>query len=92
MGAQHFVKISFSRYKLCSISAAELFAPQTELIKCSNRASPLVTEVFLDLHVCRRGNRLKTNMSTLGDVHVRICGQEIIKYDLDIKALIQVRL
>lgn len=31
-------------------------------------------------------------MSTLGDVHVRICGQEIIKYDLEIKALIQVRL
>lgn len=31
-------------------------------------------------------------MSTYGDVHVRICGQEIIKYDLEIKALIQVRL
>lgn len=31
-------------------------------------------------------------MSTDGDVHVRICGQEIIKYDLEIKALIQVRL
>lgn len=30
-------------------------------------------------------------MSTYGDVHVRICGQEIIKYDLEIKALIQVR-
>ncbi|XP_003971045.1 vesicle transport protein SEC20-like [Takifugu rubripes] len=28
-------------------------------------------------------------MSTLGDVHVRICGQEIIKYDLEIKAQIQ---
>lgn len=31
-------------------------------------------------------------MSAYGDVHVRICGQEIIKYDLEIKALIQVRL
>lgn len=31
-------------------------------------------------------------MSACGDVHVRICGQEIIKYDLEIKALIQVRL
>lgn len=31
-------------------------------------------------------------MSTYDDVHVRICGQEIIKYDLEIKALIQVRL
>lgn len=30
-------------------------------------------------------------MSIYGDVHVRICGQEIIKYDLEIKALIQVR-
>lgn len=50
------------------------------------------SEVFLGLHDCRRGNRLKTNMSTLGDVYVRICGQEIIKYDLEIKALIQVRL
>ncbi|CAG08858.1 unnamed protein product, partial [Tetraodon nigroviridis] len=28
-------------------------------------------------------------MSAYGDVHVRICGQEIIKYDLEIKALIQ---
>lgn len=26
------------------------------------------------------------------DVHVRICEQEILKYDLEIKALIQVRL
>lgn len=30
-------------------------------------------------------------MATSVDVHVRICGQEIIKYDLEIKALIQVR-
>uniref|UniRef100_A0A3Q3WY81 Sec20 C-terminal domain-containing protein n=1 Tax=Mola mola TaxID=94237 RepID=A0A3Q3WY81_MOLML len=28
-------------------------------------------------------------MSSCADVHVRICGQEIIKYDLEIKALIQ---
>ncbi|KAG7464790.1 hypothetical protein MATL_G00169400 [Megalops atlanticus] len=28
-------------------------------------------------------------MATSQDVHVRICGQEIIKYDLEIKALIQ---
>lgn len=41
----------------------------------------------LDLR-CRR---IKTNMSSCADVHVRICGQEIIKYDLEIKALIQVR-
>lgn len=27
---------------------------------------------------------------TMADVHVRICEQEIIKYDLEIKALIQV--
>lgn len=50
-----------------------------------------MSEKLLDLRVCRR-KRLKTNMSTYGDVHVRICGQEIIKYDLEIKALIQVRL
>lgn len=30
-------------------------------------------------------------MATSVDVHVRICGQEIIKYDLEIKALVQVR-
>lgn len=30
-------------------------------------------------------------MASSADVHVRICGQEIIKYDLEIKALIQVR-
>ncbi len=29
-------------------------------------------------------------MASSSDVHVRICGQEIIKYDLEIKALIQV--
>ncbi|XP_029374488.1 vesicle transport protein SEC20 isoform X4 [Echeneis naucrates] len=28
-------------------------------------------------------------MASSADVHVRICGQEIIKYDLEIKALIQ---
>ncbi|XP_070773587.1 vesicle transport protein SEC20 isoform X1 [Enoplosus armatus] len=28
-------------------------------------------------------------MASAADVHVRICGQEIIKYDLEIKALIQ---
>ncbi|XP_073680044.1 vesicle transport protein SEC20 [Garra rufa] len=28
-------------------------------------------------------------MASSSDVHVRICGQEIIKYDLEIKALIQ---
>lgn len=30
-------------------------------------------------------------MASSADVHVRICAQEIIKYDLEIKALIQVR-
>uniref|UniRef100_A0A4W5NQ48 BCL2 interacting protein 1 n=1 Tax=Hucho hucho TaxID=62062 RepID=A0A4W5NQ48_9TELE len=30
-----------------------------------------------------------TEMASSQDVHVRICGQEIIKYDLEIKALIQ---
>lgn len=35
--------------------------------------------------------RTKTNMASSADVHVRICAQEIIKYDLEIKALIQVR-
>lgn len=35
--------------------------------------------------------RTTTNMASSADVHVRICGQEIIKYDLEIKALIQVR-
>ncbi|KAK1882875.1 Vesicle transport protein SEC20 [Dissostichus eleginoides] len=30
-------------------------------------------------------------MASSADVHVRICGQEIIKYDLEIKALVQVR-
>lgn len=29
-------------------------------------------------------------MSSSAGVHVRICGQEIIKYDLETKALIQV--
>lgn len=38
----------------------------------------------------RPGCRTKTNMASSMDVHVRICGQEIIKYDLEIKALIQV--
>nr|XP_055036902.1 vesicle transport protein SEC20 [Misgurnus anguillicaudatus] len=33
--------------------------------------------------------RITTNMASSSDVHVRICGQEIIKYDLEIKALIQ---
>lgn len=37
---------------------------------------------------CRK--TIKTNMSSSAAVHVRICGQEIIKYDLEIKALIQV--
>lgn len=37
------------------------------------------------------GCHTKINMSSSTDVHVRICGQEIIKYDLEIKALIQVR-
>lgn len=41
----------------------------------------------LSLLLCRT----KTNMASSADVHVRICGQEIIKYDLEIKALIQVR-
>lgn len=41
----------------------------------------------LSLMLCRT----KTNMASSADVHVRICGQEIIKYDLEIKALIQVR-
>lgn len=31
------------------------------------------------------------NMAT-SDVHVRVCEQEILKYDLEIKALIQVRI
>lgn len=31
------------------------------------------------------------NMAS-SDVHVRICEQEILKYDLEIKALIQVRM
>lgn len=31
------------------------------------------------------------NMAS-SDVHVRICEQEILKYDLEIKALIQVRI
>lgn len=31
-------------------------------------------------------------MSTNSDVHVRICRQELIKHDLEIKALIQVTL
>lgn len=30
-------------------------------------------------------------MAAATDVHVRVCEQEIIKYDLEIKALIQVR-
>lgn len=30
-------------------------------------------------------------MAATTDVHVRVCEQEIIKYDLEIKALIQVR-
>lgn len=29
-------------------------------------------------------------MSSLADVNVHICGKEIIKYDLEIKALVQV--
>lgn len=29
-------------------------------------------------------------MASSSDVHVRICGQEIVKYDLEIKALVQV--
>lgn len=67
------------------------FPHQSEVwIRCEF-PSPLVSDKFLDLRVCRR-KRLKTNMSACGDVHVRICGQEIIKYDLEIKALIQVRL
>ncbi|KAF3841024.1 hypothetical protein F7725_006886 [Dissostichus mawsoni] len=33
--------------------------------------------------------RTTTNMASSADVHVRICGQEIIKYDLEIKALVQ---
>jgi len=31
-------------------------------------------------------------MASSADVHVRICGQEIVKYDLEIKALVQVTL
>lgn len=34
-------------------------------------------------------NTTTTKMASSVDVHVRICGQEIIKYDLEIKALIQ---
>lgn len=49
-------------------------------------ASPLANQVFLDL--CFR--RMKTNMSSSADVNVRICAQEIIKHDLEIKALVQV--
>lgn len=37
-----------------------------------------------------RVRRTKTNMSSLADVNVHICGKEIIKYDLEIKALVQV--
>lgn len=33
---------------------------------------------------------LDAAMAASADVHVRICEQEIIKYDLEIKALIQV--
>lgn len=32
---------------------------------------------------------MKTNMSSSADVNVRICAQEIIKHDLEIKALVQ---
>ncbi|XP_054611991.1 vesicle transport protein SEC20 isoform X2 [Dunckerocampus dactyliophorus] len=32
---------------------------------------------------------MKTKMATSADVHVRICAQEMIKYDLEIKAAIQ---
>lgn len=44
----------------------------------------------------RRGVPLAVALDSVGnmasaDVHVRICEQEILKYDLEIKALIQVR-
>ncbi|CAG5872473.1 unnamed protein product, partial [Menidia menidia] len=35
------------------------------------------------------GLRTKTTMASSLEVHVQICGQEIVKYDLEIKALIQ---
>lgn len=31
-----------------------------------------------------------SNMAAAQDVHVRICNQEIVKFDLEVKALIQV--
>lgn len=42
------------------------------------------------LPACRSWSGLVGNMAS-SDVHVRICEQEILKYDLEIKALIQVR-
>jgi hypothetical protein len=45
------------------------------------------------LHACRSRSgttNQPANMACL-DVHVRICEQEILKYDLEIKALVQVR-
>lgn len=44
----------------------------------------------LAVYFGRAVRRRKTNMASSMDVHVRICAQEIIKYDLEIKALIQV--
>ena len=43
--------------------------------------------MLLEPPACRR----KTTMASSSNVHVRICGQEIVKYDLEIKALIQVK-
>lgn len=33
-----------------------------------------------------------SNMAAPQDVHVRICNQEIVKFDLEVKALIQVQI
>lgn len=64
---------------LCAVLLSELNCRE-------NQKGVLKMHSSLDLLACR----ITTNMASSSDVLVRICGQEIIKYDLEIKALIQV--
>lgn len=83
-GVVSFLRHIFSRSYADGISCFIL----TDRKCLANIASPAFSgHMFLDLQGCH----IKTNMSSSADVHVRICAQEIIKYDLEIKAIIQVK-
>lgn len=59
--------------------------------KSTERRQAGATRTRSSLAAVARHSRV-SNMAAPQDVHVRICNQEIVKFDLEVKALIQVQI